>query len=283
MKRNILRLLSISAVVVLALASCTDSALVKSEVEAGWNANSANIPTVTLGEITLEGKGQDVVITGSTISTLGELLEAGIELSTDEGFNPSQTTYLVVEDVTTFGSIVAKMGAMTTYYIRAYGVVAEGMAYSDVKSVTTKDLPLIDKVCGTFQGTVVSQAYGDSYTSQIVVEPGTTEGTVIIYNIEPYYASKGKVQGTGNNYVEAVLDEVNGAILVAVGTDAHLGGIMIVGINTSDWNTATNYAPLTFVSQNGGSVLYQTNGFGAILPDGSADDNYAGAVKYTRK
>lgn len=283
MKRNILRLLSISAVVVLALASCTDSALVKSEVEAGWNANSANIPTVTLGEITLEGKGQDVVITGSTISTSGELLEAGIELSTDEGFNPSQTTYLVVEDVTTFGSIVAKMGAMTTYYIRAYGVVAEGMAYSDVKSVTTKDLPLIDKVCGTFQGTVVSQAYGSTYTSTIVVEPGTTEGTVIIYNIEPYYASKGYVQGTGYNYVEAVLDEVNGAILVAVGTDAHLGGIMIVGINTSDWTTATNYAPLTFVSQSGGSVLYQTNGFGAILPDGSADDNYAGAVKYTRK
>ena len=282
MKRNILRLLSISAVVVLALASCTDSALVKSEVEAGWNANSANIPTVTLGEITLEGKGQDVVITGSTISTSGELLEAGIELSTDEGFNPSQTTYIVVEDVTTFGSIVAKMGAMTTYYIRAYGVVAEGMAYSDVKSVTTKDLPLIDKVCGTFQGTVVSQAYGDSYTSQIVVEPGTTEGTVVIYNIEPYYAVKGYVKGTGLNYVEAILDEANQAVVVPYGTDMHLGGRVIVGINTADWTTATGYAHLTFVSQGGGTILFQVNGFGTMTSEG-AEDNYAGAVKYTRK
>lgn len=282
MKRNILRLLSISAVVVLALASCTDSALVKSEVEAGWNANSANIPTVTLGEITLEGKGQDVVITGSTISTSGELLEAGIELSTDEGFNPSQTTYIVVEDVTTFGSIVAKMGAMTTYYIRAYGVVAEGMAYSDVKSVTTKDLPLIDKVCGTFQGTVVSQAYGDSYTSQIVVEPGTTEGTVVIYNIEPYYAGKGYVKGTGFNYVEAILDEANQAVVVPYGTDMHLGGRVIAGINTADWTTATGYAHLTFVSQGGGTILFQVNGFGTMTSEG-AEDNYAGAVKYTRK
>lgn len=283
MKRNILRLLSISAAVVLSLASCTDNALVKSEVEAGWNANPANIPTVTLGELALQGKGQDVVVSGSSVTTSGELLEAGIQFSSDENFNPNATTYVIVEDITTIGNVVAKLGAATTYYVRAYAIVGEGSSYSDVKSITTKDLPLIDKVCGTFKGTVVSHLYGTAYTSKIVVEPGTTEGTVIIHNIEPYYAGKGFVQGTGYNYVEAVLDEVNGAILVAVGADAHLGGIMIAGINTSDWKTATKYAPLTFVSQNGGSVLYQTNGFGAMLPDGSADDKYNGAVKYTRQ
>lgn len=283
MKRNILRLLSISVAVVLSLASCSE-ALTKAEIESGWNANSANIPTVTLGELSLQGKGQDVVISGSSVTTSGELLEAGIQFSTTEDFNPNATTYVVVEDITTIGNVVAKLGAATTYYVRAYAIVGEGSGYSDVKSITTKDLPLIDKVCGTFKGTVVSQAYGDAYTSTIVVEPGTTEGTVIIYNIEPYYAaSKGYVQGTGLNYVEAVLDEVNEAILVPVGADAHLGGRMIAGINTSDWTTATNYAPLTFVSQSGGSVLYQTNGFGTMLPDGSAEDNYAGAVKYTRQ
>ncbi|MBO7249607.1 MAG: hypothetical protein J6U88_05970, partial [Bacteroidales bacterium] len=73
--------------------------MTKAEIESGWNANSANIPTVTLGELSLQGKGQDVAISGSSVTTSGELLEAGIQFSTTEDFNPNATTYVIVEDI----------------------------------------------------------------------------------------------------------------------------------------------------------------------------------------
>ena len=284
MKRNILRLLSISAAVVLSLASCTDNALVKSEVEAGWNANPANIPTVTLGELALQGKGQDVVISGSSVSTSGTLLEVGFEFSSDENFNPNATTYCVVADPTTIGSYVAaNLAALTKYYIRAYAVVAEGMAYSDVKNITTKDLPLIDKVCGTWAGTIESAAYGDVYSNTLVIEPSETEGEVIIYNLEPYYAANGLVKGTGFNFVQATIDEANGALIVGIGADMSYKGRMIAGFNAANYSDATGYANLTFVSKAGGSQLLQVNGFFTVTPDGKLEDAYNGNVTYKRK
>lgn len=283
MKRNILRLLSISVAVVLSLASCSE-ALTKAEIESGWNANSANIPTVTLGELSLQGKGQDVVISGSSVSTNGTLLEVGFEFSSDENFNPNATTYCVVADPTTVGSYVAaNLAALTKYYIRAYAVVAEGMAYSDVKNITTKDLPLIDKVCGTWAGTIESAAYGDVYSNTLVIEPSETEGKVIIYNLEPYYAANGLVKGTGTNFVQATIDEANGALIVGIGADMSYKGKMIAGFNAANFSDFTGFDNLTFVSKAGGSQLLQVNGFITLTADGEAEDAYNGNVTYKRK
>lgn len=280
--KNIIKLLSISVAVLLSLASCSE-VLTKSEVEAKWNTNSANIPTVTLGELSLQGKGQDVVVTGSTISSSGAILEAGIQFCASEDFNPSSTTYIVVEDVTTFGSVVTKLGAATTYYVRAYGIVGEGMAYSEVKTITTKDLPLIDKVCGTFSGTVVSGAFGDVYTSTLVIEPGQEENTVVIYNIDPYWAAEGYVKGSGYNFVVGTLDEATSSISVAIGANANLDGRMIVGFNAAAYSDATAYQALTFVSKAGGAELYQANGFFTVKSDGRSEDAYNGGVTFKKK
>lgn len=156
---------------IISFTSCSEAVLEKSKVEAGWSKNPSNIPTVTLGTISLEGKGQDVVVTGSSVSTSGELLESGIAFSTVETFDPSLTKY-VVADSEKIGKVTAQLAPATTYFVRAYGIVAEGSAYSEVQSVTTKDIPFTDKIQGTFSGTVVSGAYGDKYTSTLILELG---------------------------------------------------------------------------------------------------------------
>ena len=69
--KSLFNSIAICLLAIIPFTSCTEAVLEKSQVEAGWSKNPSNIPTVTLGTITLEGKGQDVVVTGSSVSTSG--------------------------------------------------------------------------------------------------------------------------------------------------------------------------------------------------------------------
>ena len=199
-----------------------------------------------------------------------------------ETFDPSLTKYIVA-DSEKISKVITTLAPATTYYVRAYGIVGEGSAYSEVQSVTTKDLPFTDKIQGTFSGTVVSGAYGDKYTSTLILELGEEPNSVLIWNIEPYWQSKGNDKSKGFNCVVGIADEATSTITVTNGSDMKLGDRTIKPFNAPTPEEASAYSDLVFELRDNGTTLYLTNGFYVITPDGKAEDQYNGGVKFTKK
>jgi hypothetical protein len=281
-------ILSVIATASLLLASCSQLAPSKAEVEAGFSPLTP-LPTLTIAGApvcdALNGT-VTVPVTVDGLSANAGVLEVGILSSTDPSFKSSK--FKAVENPTS-GTVnmVGAVTANTTYYIKAVASSPTGgTAYSDVITVDVPDIPLYAKAPGTYSGTVVSDAYGDEYTSTIYIVSDDEEPTKYVWigGIEPYYAGKGETGKTfESNYVLASVDEENGCLVVALGADLHrTGGQMIAGLNSDHMETATNYAPLTFAMTKSGD-LYRANAFMTLMSDGDAEDCYAGGVTYKRK
>lgn len=279
--KKIFRIFSIFAVSAIFFSSCSEKPLVKADIDAKYEGNPANIPSVTIEEPILDARGQVATVVAS-FSTSGTVLEAGFEFCKTDDFNPDNSIFAIGEMTTAGISANVPLSPLTTYHIRAYVIVKEGVAYSSVKSCTTLDIPFIEKVCGTFTGTIVSSAYGDSYSSTLVIVPNTDDPTKVwIGNIEPYYASKEYVY-PDFNYVEGALDEANSRIVVVNQSPYHLGSYIILGANAVDFDSATDFADVVFNVVDGGSKLYLINGFGTYGPNGW-DDQYSGNVTFKKK
>lgn len=281
-------ILSVIATASLLLASCSQLAPSKADVEAGFSPLTP-LPTLTIAGApvcdALNGT-VTVPVTVDGLSANAGVLEVGILSSTDPSFKSSK--FKAVENPTS-GTVnmVGAVTANTTYYIKAVASSPTGgTAYSDVITVDVPDIPLYAKAPGTYSGTVVSDAYGDEYTSTIYIVSDDEEPTKYVWigGIEPYYAGKGETGKTfESNYVLASVDEENGCLVVALGADLHrTGGQMIAGLNSDHMETATNYAPLTFAMTKSGD-LYRANAFMTLMSDGDAEDCYAGGVTYKRK
>ncbi len=280
-------ILSVIATASLLFASCSQLAPSKAEVEAGFSPLTP-LPTLTIAGApvcdALNGT-VTVPVTVDGLSANAGVLEVGILSSTDPSFKSSK--FKAVENPTS-GTVnmVGAVTANTTYYIKAVASSPTGgTAYSDVITVDVPDIPLYAKAPGTYSGTVVSDAYGDEYTSTIYIVSDDEEPTKYVWigGIEPYWAGEGAPgKDFDYNYVLASVDEENGCLVVAVGADLHLSGRMIAGLNSDHMSTATNYAPLTFAMTKSGD-LYRANAFMTLMSNGDAEDCYAGGVTYKRK
>lgn len=280
-------ILSVIATASLLLASCSQLAPSKADVEAGFSPLTP-LPTLTIAGApvcdALNGT-VTVPVTVDGLSANAGVLEVGILSSTDPSFKSSK--FKAVENPTS-GTVnmVGAVTANTTYYIKAVASSPTGgTAYSDVITVDVPDIPLYAKAPGTYTGPVVSDAYGDDYTSTIYIVSDDEEPTKYVWigGIEPYYAANGLTGKTfESNYVKASVDEENGCLVVALGADMHYGGRMIAGLDSDHMETATNYAPLTFAMTKTGD-LYRANAFMTLKSNGDAEDCYAGGVTYKRK
>lgn len=280
-------ILSVIATASLLLASCSQLAPSKAEVEAGFSPLTP-LPTLTIAGApvcdALNGT-VTVPVTVDGLSANAGVLEVGILSSTDPSFKSSK--FKAVENPTS-GTVnmVGAVTANTTYYLKAVAASPTGgTAYSDVITVDVPDIPLYAKAPGTYAGSFDSEAYGDSYDNTIYVISDSEDPVHVVWigGIEPYYADAGLTGKTfESNYVQASVDEENGCLVVAVGADMHYGGRMIAGLNSDSMDTATNYAPVTFKMTSSGD-LYRYEAFQTLKSDASPEDSYEGNVTYKRK
>lgn len=279
--------LSVVAAASLLLASCSQLAPSKAEVEAGFTASTA-LPTLTISGTpvcdAINGLvSVNVTVDGMPADATG--LELGILSSTEPSFKSSK--YKATENPAN-GTITMEgiVTANSTYYVKAVAVSPTGGAtYSEPVVVEVPDIPLYYKAPGIYVGSYASEAYGDEYdnTIYVVSDEEDPEHYVWIGGIEPYYADNGYTgEDFDLNYVLASVDEENGCLVVAVGADMHLGGRMIAGLNSDSMETASNYAPVTFKMTAKGD-FYRYEAFRTLKSNGSAEDSYAGDVTYKRK
>lgn len=279
--------LSVIAAATLLLASCSQLAPSKAQVEAGFAAPAA-LPTLTIsGSPVCDALNGIVNVTVTVDGLPADLtdLELGILSSMDPTFKSSKFKAVANPangTVTMQGSVTAN----STYYVKAVAASPKGgTAYSEVVTVDVPDIPLYAKAPGTYVGSYDSEAYGDSYDNTIYVksDPEDPEHFVLIGGIEPYYAANGLTGQTfESNFVRASVDEEEGCLVVALGADMHYGGRMIAGLDSDSMNTASSYAPVTFKMTAKGD-LYRYEAFQTLKSNGSAEDSYAGDVTYKRK
>lgn len=211
MKRNILNILSLSVAFVLALASCSEKPLVKSEIDAKYAANQSNLATATV-EVTLDEKGQTATFVG-TVSSSVEITESGFQYSTDENFNIDASKFIRVDS--TYMEASVKLSHLTTYYVRAYGVVADGIAYSAPATITTLDLPESEKVQwipvstkSLFKENIINIAFGTpESTYNVYVEKRSDKNVYRIANLFSEYVSSKGVTYSHPLYGSDILEE----------------------------------------------------------------------------
>lgn len=280
MKRYI-QLLSVLALSVATLASCSKLAPSKAEVEAGFDAAAA-LPTLAISGAAECDAINGVVTVPVTVSGLpADLtdLSLGLLSSTDPTFASSK--FVAVENPA--NGTVSMNGAVTantTYYVKAVAASPKGgTAYSEVITVDVPDIPLYYKVPGAYSGTIVSDAYGDVYNNTLTItsDEEDPENYCYISGIEPYYTGKGIA-----NKVQAQIDEASNSLIIPMGADINYNGKYLVGLNAAHMDDASGYAAITFKMTASGD-LYLVNGFFTFDASDEAEDAYGGDVTFKRK
>jgi hypothetical protein len=130
--------------VLLAIVSCSEDELVKSDYDYVSDPNA--VPSgVTTGDV-IDNLGTGAVITLSVNSDGGsKLLDNGIMLSITNDFSIEKTGNTVFGSATNpstgnFEIRINNLSKNTTYYYRAYALNANGAAYGEVKSFTTANV-----------------------------------------------------------------------------------------------------------------------------------------------
>lgn len=284
--KKYIQYLSVAAAALL-LASCAKLAPGKAEVEAGFDAPAA-LPALSLGTLVECDALNGVATVSVTVSGLpADLtdLSLGMLSSTDPSFSSSKFVP-VAEPAEGTVEMNAAVSANSTYYLKAVAASPKGgTVYSDVITVSVPDIPLWAKASGTYTGTVLSDAYGDSYANVLTIssDEEDPEHYCYISGIEPYYYSKGyTLEKNGRNYVRAEIDEESGCLIVPLGADLSLGGSYLLGLNAPHYTEASAYAPITFKMTASGD-LYRAEGFYTVTEDDEIEDAYAGGVTYKRK
>jgi hypothetical protein len=146
MKKNIMKFLASLFVVAFATVSCTED-VVKSDYDYVPDATKLPAVTLTLGEIT--GASVECFGVYTPAGTDTTLLEKGFICATDADFTAGVVS--VKNDSANYHGIVSGVKELTDYFVKAYVITKDGIAYSEVLTFSTPMLknPLVDYV-GTY-------------------------------------------------------------------------------------------------------------------------------------
>ena len=283
MKKHII-FLSV-ALAALTLVSCDKLSPSKAEVEAGFDAPIA-LPTLTIANPEADPANGvvNVTVTVSGVPSDASDIVLGVMTSMDPTFATSK--FVAVENVAdgTF-SMQGTVTPNATYYVKAVASsLRSGSSYSEVLTVAVPKIPLWVQVPGTYVAHVVSEAYDDEdyeeATIFVIPDEKDPQHYVWIAGIEPYWAvAKGYTgEKLDYNYVRASIDEKNECLVIAAGSDIHLGNRTIRGLDAPTQEEASKYAPLTFKMMPGGN-LYRANGFHTFAGD-ELEDIWKGDATY---
>ncbi|MFA5045526.1 MAG: hypothetical protein WC542_06330, partial [Paludibacter sp.] len=149
MKKNILKVIVLLLGVAFSFVSCTTEDILKSKYD--YVQDATKLPTVmlTVGEIT----GASVACVGtSTFTSDSSYIERGFVCSTDIDFTTNVVS--AKADSGSFTGTVNKLSELTEYYVKAYVITQNGIAYSEMQLFTTPLLknPLLF-LCGSYTET----------------------------------------------------------------------------------------------------------------------------------
>lgn len=146
MNKNIMKFLASLIIVAFATVSCTED-VVKSDYD--YVADATKLPgvTLTLGEVT--GASVECFGVYTPVGTDTTFLEKGFVCATNAEFTAGIVS--MKNDSANFHGIVTGVTELTDYYVRAYVITKDGIAFSDALTFSTPMLknPLVDYV-GTY-------------------------------------------------------------------------------------------------------------------------------------
>ena len=286
--KNTVKIASVIAFAVLA-AACTKMAPSKYEVEAGFeDAYQGAIPEVSFaatpsGNAKFDIESGSVYIatkvTVSGVSAAAGKIVVGVLSSEKEDFTNTQNSDLVITEDGTY-EIAANVSANKVNYIKASISTQYGCSFSDVVKLDVSDVPFYGKISGNWAGKVTSLAFGDEYSSNLVIslDKEDPENYCYVGNIEPYYESNEKTVDKGFNYIKCQIDNENNQIILATGASMNLGGRMYFASDLE--GEVLDYDTLT-LSEDANSLI-RASAFYNVKPDGTAEDWY-GPATYTKK
>lgn len=279
---KIFNILSSVALISALLVSC-ESSLDKAEIDAKYT-NEANIPQVSFTACELDPvRGQSAVCLASYV-TSGNILEAGFMYSTKADLSGA-TVVSVPEELITAGSgtffTLLEFAPLTKYYIAAYVTVNDGTGVStEIKEVSTPDIPFEEKVIGTFSAGTMADYWGDNYSHQITIFK--SDDKFYVGNLDPYFVMNKFTYDKGSNLFEATLDAEAETITIAKGQLIGYKDVNVIAFNAPDPDAATAYADLVFKVKDGGMTLECPNAWGLTSSSGFWA-LYPGGYSYKKK
>lgn len=286
--KNTVKIASVIAFAVLT-AACTKMAPSKYEVEAGFeDAYQGAIPEVSFAATPSGNAKFDIEsgsiyiatkVTVSGVSATAGKIVVGVLSSEKEDFTNTQNSDLVITEDGTY-EIAANVSANKVNYIKASISTQYGCSFSDVVKLNISDVPFYGKISGNWAGKVTSLAFGDEYSSNLVIslDKEDPENYCYVGNIEPYYESSGNTVDKGLNYIKCQIDNENNQIILATGSSMNLGGRMYFASDLE--GSVLDYDVLT-LSEDSKSLVREA-AFFTVKPDGSAEDWY-GPATYKKK
>lgn len=286
--KNTVKIASVIAFAVLT-AACTKMAPSKYEVEAGFeDAYQGAIPEVSFAATPSGNAKFDIEsgsiyiatkVTVSGVSATAGKIVVGVLSSEKEDFTNTQNSDLVITEDGTY-EIAANVSANKVNYIKASISTQYGCSFSDVVKLNISDVPFYGKISGNWAGKVTSLAFGDEYSSNLVIslDKEDPENYCYVGNIEPYYESSGNTFDKGLNYIKCQIDNENNQIILATGSSMNLGGRMYFASDLE--GSVLDYDVLT-LSEDSKSLVREAT-FYTVKPDGSAEDWY-GPATYKKK
>ncbi|MDD4499957.1 MAG: hypothetical protein WC110_06690 [Bacteroidales bacterium] len=230
--KKINHILSLTGVCLFLFSACSEAPLVKSEVEAGFDVNSANIPTITIGSTSnLTAKSVTVSAAVSNIADPASIIDLGFMYSTENAFASDAAVKTVQCTYASNISATLTLNPNTTYYIKAVAATADGSAASETITISTPDLPLYDKLDGAvFVKSNVADYWGDVYNFSITLK-AIGNNQFNICDLDPYFYKNGYTFAKGVNYAVGTFDPATKTITVEAGQSVGYKDCVFVGYN----------------------------------------------------
>lgn len=205
--KKLYHIFTMTGVFLFLLSGCHEAALVKSEVEDGFNWNSSNAPTITIGQPSgLTAKSVTLSASLSGVSDPSSIIDLGFMYSTESQFASSTIRTFACEYSETISATIP-LNPNSTYYIKAIAATKDGYASSETVTVNTPDVPLVEKLDGSVYGkkNVYDYWEDDAWDIEITLKE-VGENTFHLCNFDPYFYDNGFTYEKGVNYAIGIFD-----------------------------------------------------------------------------
>tara|TARA_R110002033_G_scaffold162910_1_gene199773 strand:+ start:5059 stop:5868 length:810 start_codon:yes stop_codon:yes gene_type:complete len=220
------------------LTSCSTS-------DSGNDINTVITPILTTN--TVNNISENTAISGGLITSDGgaTVISRGICWSTNS--NPSINDEKTIDGSGTglFTSNMAGLNANTTYYVKAYAINSEGVAYGNENNFTTIQLTPADKILGTYSGVGKRMPNGIilGNFSGCITPPNWDSNFITgatIVNISKVNDNTININLTGGPFTSSVysninITENNGIINFGFGNYSVVSKSLVISANTGSW------------------------------------------------
>jgi hypothetical protein len=227
--KKLYHIFTMTGVFLFLLSGCHEAALVKSEVEDGFNWNSSNAPTITIGQPSgLTAKSVTLSASLSGVSDPSSIIDLGFMYSTESQFASSTIRTFACEYSETISATIP-LNPNSTYYIKAIAATKDGYAASETVTVITPDVPLVEKLDGSIYGkkNVYDYWEDDAWDIEITIKE-VGENTFHLCNFDPYFYDNGFTYDKGVNFAIGIFDPETNTMTVEPYTigyqDAYIAG-----------------------------------------------------------